>query len=166
MVMTRNIGKRVDIEVSSCSEGSSRRLVARQDNTAIDEVNLFIVGKYRGFGAQSAGGNAVIQIDRLTAIDFAVKLLESLQPSRLAKAKFSDTPVGTYLRNKIAGEIVRVVEWDSSYSASYGEQTDSVVAAVKVGGDQIVPWQNPHKDRADWEVVEVEEKTVKTWTVK
>lgn len=161
MVMTRNIGKRVDIEVSSCFEGSSRRLLARQDNTA---VNLFIVGK--NSDGQSAGGNAVIQIDRLTAIDFAVKLLESLQPSRLAKAKFSDTPVGTYLRNKGTGKIVRVVEWDGSYTVNYGEQTDFIVAAVDVDGVRTVPWQDPHKNRADWEIVEVEEKTVKTWAVK
>jgi len=113
-----------------------------------------------------SGKNEGATLKRNAAIALARDILQRIAPDALAPAKFSETPVGTYLLHKKSGVIVKVVEYSDDVfgSAGYsqGGQGDDTVWSVTSDGRAYPAWQD--SQNPGWEVVEVEETSF--WKVK
>ena len=109
-----------------------------------------------------------IDLAGTSAIDLAKRILRALEPEALVPLPFSETPVGTYLRNITTGVVVKVRGYDKDFYRDYRYYEDSkereqYVYAVREDDRPFVAWQNPHEPR--WEPVEVETSTQEIWTV-
>lgn len=147
----------LDITARSFVPGSKRELVVRDGNFSASQ---YVKWKITGENATGEQESTLVNLSHESSIDVARHILEALAPALLRevkKPKFSDTPVGTFLRNKGTGEIVKVVKWDESYG-EWAKREDQL-AAVRADGSQLVPFQEEgHK--YSWEVVEATETAV------
>lgn len=146
--MPRNI---VDITVHSNVKGSSRRLKATQRITVGDSVLWSIVG------LNSAGEptDGIIHLDKKASIDVALNVLRALAPKLLLdppKQTFSQTPVGTFLKNRTTGRVAQVVEWDDRFKGY--RRDDDTVAAEDSQGRILVPYQDELDPKYGWDVVQ------------
>lgn len=148
------------MRANSSAPNSERYITAAQTNLNLGTADTPVIWEISGKNSDGCEPrNAVINLSKKDTIKLAVDLLRELAPDLLVKSsKFSETPVGTYLRNTGTGEVVKVTEWDERFSK--WTPSDDTVAALRANGDLIVPFQDSNPTQYQWEVVEAYPVTV------
>jgi hypothetical protein len=141
------------IKKSVAADSKRILYVSRMSDRPQTSTMFQISGKTAGQEDVRAG----VAISAADSVDIAIQILRNLRPDVLrpefVEPKFSETPVGTYLRNSKTGTIVKVVERDERFDGFPVD--DTMVAAEKIDGSISVPVQDSGFTDIKWEVVNV-----------